>query len=82
MSWAKTTNRSERAAKGYRKSPVSIDYWREWAREEHPEMAPKDQLKAAQNAYSAHMQEMAKKAVEARARRRAEQADGGQQPAA
>ncbi|OLT30070.1 hypothetical protein BJF79_39665 [Actinomadura sp. CNU-125] len=81
-SWAATANRSERAAKGHRASPVSIDYWRAWARDEYPEMSPGDQLKAATNKHSEHMQRMAKKAVEARARRRAKQAGKGEQPAA
>lgn len=81
-SWANTPNRKERAAKGHRKSPVSFEYWREWAREKYPAMSPGDQIKAAKNKHSEYMSQLSKKGVATRAKRRAQQAGGGQQPAA
>jgi hypothetical protein len=86
VGWAMTPNRSERASHGHRKSPVSLDYWRNWAKTQHPDMSAKDQLKAAKNAHSAYMKQMAAKSAEARRKRRekaeAKAASEGDQPAA
>lgn len=86
VGWALTQNRTQRASHGHRKSPVSLDYWRAWVKEQHPDMSAKDQLKAAKNRHRAHMQQMAAKSVAARRKRReeaeAKAAREGDQPAA
>lgn len=59
--WAREPNRTEATTAARRRSPQSFEYWREWAREQHPEMTPAGQLKAAKSAYREHMQRLAKK---------------------
>lgn len=68
VGWARTPNRTERAAAGFRASPMSIDYWRNWAKTTHPEMNRRDQLAAAINAHRAHQQQMSLKAAQKRTR--------------
>ncbi|MFB4306897.1 hypothetical protein [Actinomadura sp. GTD37] len=86
VGWAMTPNRTARASHGHRKSPVSLDYWRDWAKAQHPDMSAADQLKAAKNRHKAHMQQMALKSAASR-RKRSEEAAAkaareGDQPAA
>ncbi|KAB2347287.1 hypothetical protein [Actinomadura rudentiformis] len=67
-SWAQTPDRTERAAAGYHASPQSLAYWIAWAKDTHPQMPHAQQVKAAKNAYSAHMRQLSAKAVAKRAK--------------
>lgn len=69
--WAMVPNRTEARACARAKSPTSFEYWREWAKTQHPNATAADQLAAAKNAHSAHMRRMANASAKARAARKA-----------
>lgn len=71
--WAKCPNRSEATENARRASPQSLEYWRDWAAETHPEMGARGQLAAAQSAHRAFMKQMSAKAAKARAERKQQQ---------
>lgn len=70
--WAMEPNRRERLANAHAKTPITFAYWRNWAAQNHPNMSPADQIKAATNAHRAwQQQQAAKRSAKAKKRREA-----------
>jgi hypothetical protein len=78
--WAVCPNRAEATETARRASPQSLEFWRDWAAETHPEMDARGQLAAATSAHRAHMKQLSAKAARARAERKQQQ--GGRRVAA
>lgn len=65
-SWARTANRTERTAAGYKASPMSLDYHIAAVRAEGVLVHEQDILKAATNKHRAHQQQMSLRAAKSR----------------